>query len=94
MARVKASDVKPCMVCGGSIAIHYRVSIKQMIVDQRSVQQFRGLTQFFGGHAHLADVMGAGIEMKEFGKWDVIVCNECIHESLIVIMGHDEKEPT
>lgn len=65
---MKQTDFTPCVRCHKGVmhtglSFFYRIKIEHMGIDAQAVQRQAGLEMMMGGHAQLANVMGANEDM-------------------------------
>ncbi|SRR5258708_3762143 len=82
---MKLSELRPCDNCGGIVAPQfYIVRSSLAIINPQSANATLGLTQMFGGHLALAEVMSPDADAVkiagEFNKelWiELRLCRDC-----------------
>jgi hypothetical protein len=84
---MKLSELRPCDKCGGSInPIFHVVRYSPAIVSQQAARETLGLSQMFGGHLGLAEVMtskpdavSVAMDDKEHAELgvEIFLCNDC-----------------
>lgn len=92
---MKASDFKPCAICGKGVMhsgmpLFYRVKVETMGVDSQAVRQVHGLETMLGSVA-LARVMGPDPDIAKPVIEDqptALVCQPCALEArpLLLLM--------
>lgn len=94
---MKLSDMKPCPVCGGTVApFIYEVTVKRHLVIPAKANQMLGLTQMLGGSVALAEVMGPHSNITEqMDEHTVFVCQDCGIETfgmVVEAISHEEED--
>lgn len=88
------NELHPCDHCHGPLTgsdqpktlVFYRVTIEHAVVNVPAVQQFAGLTQFFGGHERLADVFAPNRHAaKVVSTRKLLLCLECAMRTRLVV---------
>ncbi len=98
---MKQTDIKPCAICGNGmmhlgIPIFYTIKIQRHGLEAGAIQRQSGLEQFFGGHALLANVMGANEDMSKplTDESELWVCDHCANENLLPLIAAIQEPET
>ncbi len=77
--------------------LFFKVTIERYGLNKPALDRLQGMTQFFGGHAQLASVMGADEDLAKriSGPRTVMICESCAGEKMIfynVALGDDNEK--
>lgn len=79
---MKASEVRPCDICGkplfhdGSV-VCYRVHVEQMVANPAAIREALAMDVMFPGAPRLARTFSDGEVLRPLNEIDRLVCESC-----------------